>query len=140
MPYMRKGNIDQELENQKGYKQFEYINEEQPHIYALADLIVSRAGSTVLFELLALKKPNLLIPLSKSASRGDQILNAASFKKQGFSAVLQEEDLDQEALVQAIYDLKASADNYIEAMKKNENENGVEAVMKAIEKIAVDKP
>lgn len=135
-----KGNIDQELENQKGYKQFEYINEEQPHIYALADLIVSRAGSTVLFELLALKKPNLLIPLSKSASRGDQILNAASFKKQGFSAVLQEEDLDQEALVQAIYDLKASADNYIEAMKKNENENGVEAVMKAIEKIAVDKP
>lgn len=129
-----KENINSELENKKGYRQFEYISDEQPHVYALADLVVSRAGSTVLFELLALKKPNLLIPLSKAASRGDQILNAASFKKQGFSMLLEEENLDQEALVQAIYSLKASAGKYIEAMAKNENENGVAAVMKVIEK------
>ncbi len=128
-----KGNILMDLEGKKGYKQFEYISEEQSHIYALADLVVSRAGSTVLFELLALKKPNLLIPLSKAASRGDQILNAESFKKQGFSMVLQEENLDEEALVQAIYDLEASAGKYVGAMTKNEYENGVEAVMKVIE-------
>ncbi|MCX8130700.1 MAG: undecaprenyldiphospho-muramoylpentapeptide beta-N-acetylglucosaminyltransferase [Clostridia bacterium] len=77
-----KGNLASNLQNIKGYKQFEYIKEEQPHLYSLADVVISRAGATTLFELIALRKPNLLIPLSKNASRGDQILNAESFRKQ----------------------------------------------------------
>ncbi len=132
-----KGNIRQELENKKGYKQFEYISDEQPHIFALADLVVSRAGATVLFELLTLKKPNLLIPLSKAASRGDQILNAASFEKQGFSLVLQEESLNSAALLKSIIDLHSSAGKFTESMAKNYNDNSIAAVIKILDKASV---
>lgn len=129
-----KGNLKPELEGKPGYRQFEYINEEQPHIYALADLVISRAGATVLFELLALKKPNLLIPLSKAVSRGDQIINAASFEKQGFSMVLQEEKLDGTSLEHAISELRSSGSRYKEAMKANRDDSGVSAVIKVLEK------
>lgn len=127
-----KGNSKPELENKPGYKQFEYVNEEQPHIFAMADLVVSRAGATVLFELLALKKINLLIPLSKAASRGDQILNAASFEKLGYSMVLQEERLDEATLTKAIHELYLSGDRYREAMKECIADIGVKAVMKVL--------
>lgn len=132
-----KGNIRQELENKKGYKQFEYISEEQPHIFALADIVVSRAGATVLFELLALKKPNLLIPLSKAASRGDQILNAASFEKQKFSMVLTEEKMDADSLVNSIYALHSSAGRFIESMNNNQYDSGVAAIIKLLDRAAV---
>ena len=62
-------------------------------MFALADLAISRAGANSICELLALHKPNILIPLSAAASRGDQILNAKCFQKQGFSYVIQEEAL-----------------------------------------------
>jgi len=127
-----RGNIKEELKNKPGYMQFEYVNEEQPHLYAAADLVVSRAGATVLFELLALKKPNLLIPLSKAASRGDQILNAASFEKQGYSRVLSEEKLNGDSLFDAIYYLWRNKDLYTAAMMKNETDTGTSAVMKVI--------
>ncbi len=129
-----KGNVREELNGLKGYRQFEYVNEEQPHLYTLADLVVSRAGATVLHELLALKKPNLLIPLSRAASRGDQIQNAASFEKQGYSKVLQEEGLDRESLVNAIYDLWNDSGRYVAAMKKNATGDGVQSVMAVIRK------
>ncbi len=129
-----KGNINSDLNNKHGYRQFEYINEEQPHIYAMADIVVSRAGATVLFELLALKKPNLLIPLSKAASRGDQILNAASFKKQGYSMVLDEEELDEGSLVTSIYELKEKATSYKATMNHADNDTGVSAVIKVLRK------
>ncbi len=131
-----KGNIRQELENKKGYKQFEYISEEQPHIFALADIVVSRAGATVLFELLTLKKPNLLIPLSKAASRGDQILNAASFEKQGFSMVLQEESLNSSALITSIRDLHSSSNKFVTAMEHNKHDNSIGAIIKILDKAA----
>ena len=83
-----KGNIDESLKDKKGYAQFEYISENLPDLFAAADLVVARAGANSICELLALHKPNILIPLSRNASRGDQILNANSFAKQGFSAVL----------------------------------------------------
>ena len=57
------------------YIQFDYSNN-MPDIYASADIILSRAGSGVINELLALCKPMLLVPLSKKCSRGDQIENA----------------------------------------------------------------
>lgn len=76
------------------YKQFEIISDELPDVFAAADFVISRAGANIIFEILALKKPNLLIPLSKKASRGDQILNARSFEKKGYSVVLTEEEED----------------------------------------------
>ncbi|MCL2527702.1 MAG: undecaprenyldiphospho-muramoylpentapeptide beta-N-acetylglucosaminyltransferase, partial [Defluviitaleaceae bacterium] len=71
--------------NIPGYLEFEYVKEGLEDLYALADIVVSRAGANTLFELLAMKKPNLLIPLPLESSRGDQILNAESFVLQGFS-------------------------------------------------------
>ena len=91
-----KGKVDDSLTSMKGYTQFEYIKDELRDIFALADIVISRAGANAICELLALRKPNLLIPLSANASRGDQILNARSFERQGFSMVLEEEELTKE--------------------------------------------
>ena len=67
-------------------------------IFAVSELVISRAGANSICELLALHKPNILIPLSRNASRGDQILNANSFQKQGFSYVIEEEELTDQTL------------------------------------------
>ncbi|MDG5815832.1 undecaprenyldiphospho-muramoylpentapeptide beta-N-acetylglucosaminyltransferase [Chitinispirillales bacterium ANBcel5] len=102
--------------NVPGYCQFEYVNEELAHLMAAADIVVSRSGATSLFEFLALKKPNLLIPLSTGASRGDQILNAQSFEKQGFSRVLLQEEMTVTTLTENIRDLYRDRRRYVEAM------------------------
>lgn len=127
-----KGNIDPQLKGLKGYKQFEYVNEEQPHIFAMADMVVSRAGATVLFELLELKKPNLLIPLSKRASRGDQILNAQSFEKQGFSQVLQEENLNKNTFVSGILNVYRNRSRYMEAMASSRTGNAADTIVRLL--------
>ena len=80
-----KDKVDVSLKDLKGYVQFEYIQDELKDLFALADIVISRAGANAICELLALHKPNLLIPLSANASRGDQILNARSFERQGYS-------------------------------------------------------
>ena len=77
------------------------------------DLFVSRAGATVIFEILALKKPALLIPLSKRASRGDQILNAKSFERQGYTKTLEEEEIQDTVFTDTIKKLYADRDTYI---------------------------
>jgi UDP-N-acetylglucosamine--N-acetylmuramyl-(pentapeptide) pyrophosphoryl-undecaprenol N-acetylglucosamine transferase len=115
-----------------GYAEFEFLQEGLPHIYALADLIVSRAGANTIFELLALQKPNLLIPLSRKASRGDQIKNAASFEARGFSKVLQEDDMTTESLNAAINALYDERDGYIKQMAVQALSDGVGAVLACI--------
>ncbi len=131
-----KNGIDSSLNNKNGYKQFDYVNEELPHLMAMSNLIISRAGATTLFELLALKKPNILIPLSKQASRGDQILNALSFEKQGFSKVLPEEDLSPESLLNAINSVYMLRNKYIEAMNTSRINNGIHSVISTIVNLA----
>lgn len=126
-----KGNVDKSI-NIKGYKQFEYLSEELPHVMACADMVISRAGSNSISEFLALKKPALLIPLSAKASRGDQILNAQSFEKQGYSIVLKEEEMTPESLLKSIKELYLAKDSLISAMAKSPASNGVENVMKVI--------
>ncbi|MFN8671899.1 MAG: undecaprenyldiphospho-muramoylpentapeptide beta-N-acetylglucosaminyltransferase [Candidatus Sericytochromatia bacterium] len=111
-----KGLKDDSLINIENYKQFEFVGKELADLFACTDLFVSRAGSNAIFEFLALKKPNLLIPLSKKASRGDQILNAKSFEKQGFSKVLYEEDLDEDLLYNFINTLYKDKQKYIDKM------------------------
>lgn len=133
-----KGNLEQSLLNTSGYKQLEYVKDELPHIFALADLIISRAGANSIYEILALKKPNLLIPLSKEVSRGDQILNADSFSKQGFSLVMQESDLTAGTLTGSIEKLFSSKSSYIKNMEKSSLKNGVGEVMSVIKKHTKD--
>ncbi len=97
-----KGKTDKDLNNQPGYRQFEYISSQLPDILAAADMVISRAGANALFELMALGKISLLIPLSMRASRGDQIKNAESFSKRGLCSVLQEEDLNPQNLTRLL--------------------------------------
>ncbi|ADL52085.1 undecaprenyldiphospho-muramoylpentapeptide beta-N-acetylglucosaminyltransferase [Clostridium cellulovorans] len=127
-----KGNIDISIKNNCSYKQFEYVKEELKHYMAAADLVISRAGANAIFELLALCKPNILIPLSKASSRGDQILNAESFEKNGYSMVIQEEDLTKQLLLEKVDKLNISKGHYIEAMKKSAQKNGVDNIIKVI--------
>ena len=76
--------MDNMLLTTPGYKQFDYVKSELKDLFAITDLVVSRAGANAICELLALRIPNVLIPLPLAASRGDQLLNAASFESQGF--------------------------------------------------------
>ena len=88
-------------------------------MFALTDIVISLLVQMPLHELLALHKPNLLIPLSANASRGDQILNARSFERQGYSVVLEEEELSKEVLLNAITKLYDQRETYIAAMKSS---------------------
>lgn len=133
-----RGNIDPSIDL-KGYRQFEYVAEELPDIFALADIVISRAGANALFELLTLKKPHILIPLSQQASRGDQILNAKSFAEQGFSLVLEEEQLTAASLTAAVDNLILNKDRYLQAMSASKLTDAVSAVIKVIESTAKDK-
>lgn len=134
-----KGNLDDSLKNTKDYAQFEYVNKELRDIFALADLVISRAGANAICELLALHKPNLLIPLSAAASRGDQILNARSFEQQGFSMVIEEESLSNVVLLNAIQELYQNRSKYMDAMSKSKQMNSVETVVQLIEEAARQK-
>lgn len=129
-----KGNLDTNLSNKLGYYQKEYSESELTHLLALSDVIISRAGSNSICEFLALKKPNLLIPLSKEASRGDQILNANSFEKQGFSKVLYEENLTSEMLLKNIDELVSNKKLYIKNMENTLLNNAIDKIMLEIKK------
>jgi len=111
-----KGNINKDFLDEKGYKQFEFINDGLNDVFAMTDLMISRAGANTISEILALKIPNILIPLSAAASRGDQILNAESYEKQGFSTVLQEESLTSKTLIKAVENVYNNRDGIIETM------------------------
>lgn len=124
-----KGNIDESLNNKKGYKQFEFVREELPHLMKCCDYIISRAGANSIFEFLALKKPTILIPLSRKASRGDQILNAKSFTKEGYSLMIEEEELKDDALYNKILELKKSKNELIANMEKSQSTNASETIV-----------
>lgn len=130
-----KGNLDEHLKGMIGYAQFEYANKELTDMFALSDIAISRAGANSICELLALHKPNILIPLSAAASRGDQILNANSFKKQGFSFVLEEEDVTDESLLNAVKDVYKEKDKYIDAMTKSGQMDSIGTIMDLIQNI-----
>ncbi len=127
-----KDHLEESLQGKAGYKQFEYVSDGLNDLFAAADLIVSRAGSNSISEFLALQKPHLLIPLSARASRGDQILNAASFAKQGFARVLDEDEMTAESMKKEIFALYENRESYIDAMKKSHAGSGVAAVMTQI--------
>lgn len=134
-----KGKLDTSLSNLEGYVQFEYIQDELRHLFALSDIVISRAGANAICELLALQKPNILIPLSASASRGDQILNARSFKRQGFSKVLEEETLTNELLLKSIRELYENRRQYVTAMQRSAQQSPIETIIQLIESASGNK-
>jgi UDP-N-acetylglucosamine--N-acetylmuramyl-(pentapeptide) pyrophosphoryl-undecaprenol N-acetylglucosamine transferase len=131
-----KGKLDSSLSNRQGYIQFEYIKDELKDLFAMSDLVISRAGANAICEILALKLPNILIPLSARASRGDQILNAESFKKQGFSEVLEEDTLTAPILIETIDKVYHNRDTYRNAMEKSSSQDSIEIIIDLINQAA----
>ena len=127
-----KNNLDSSLNGLKGYVQYEYVKQELSDLLAAADLVISRAGANAICELLALRKPNLLIPLPQASSRGDQILNAESFEKQGYSYLIREEQLSVPGLLDAIKSILASKQTYINAMNRSELNNSIDTIIQLI--------
>lgn len=130
-----KGNLDLEISNNR-YHQLEYAQEELPDLLAAADFVISRAGANSIFELVALAKPNILVPLSRQASRGDQILNAQSFARQGFSLVIQEEDLTIGQLLKELTFLSTNRTKFVDAMQASQIGDGTQNVLKVIREAA----
>ena len=128
-----KDKVDNLLLNTSGYKQFEYVKAELKDLFAMADLVVSRAGANAICELLALKKPNILIPLPASSSRGDQLLNAKSFESQGFSIVINEDDLTTEMLVDKVHELYFSRQTFRRAMSESGQMDPIRTIMALIQ-------
>ena len=131
-----KGNLDESLTSKEGYAQFEYVSDNLPDLFAAADLMIARAGANSICEILALRKPNILIPLGRNASRGDQILNANSFAKQGFSVVLEEENVTSESLKTTITDVMTNRQTYIYAMEASGQMDAIATIMSLIEEAA----
>ena len=132
-----KGNLDFEYDNIDGYRQFEFISDELPDLFAASDIVISRAGANSICELLALRKPNILIPLSKNASRGDQILNARSFERQGFSMVLEEESVTAASLVAAVNDVFSNRDAYVRKMEKSPMGDSIAVIIELISEVSL---
>lgn len=131
-----KGKMDESLVGTKGYVQYEYIKKELPDLFALADIVISRAGANAICEICALRKPNLLIPLSAKASRGDQILNARSFERQGYSMVLEEEEITEKTLLNSIRELYANRQSYTDAMANSGHMDSIQCILDIIEDCA----
>jgi UDP-N-acetylglucosamine--N-acetylmuramyl-(pentapeptide) pyrophosphoryl-undecaprenol N-acetylglucosamine transferase len=127
-----KGNLDERLNDTAGYVQYEYIKAELSDLFAAADLVISRAGANAICELLAIRKPNILIPLPAASSRGDQILNAESFERQGYSLVLKEEDVSISSLLQAIQTVMEAKHDYVNAMNQSKLNNSIETIVNLI--------
>ena len=127
-----KNKTDAAYDGREGYVQYEYIKKELSAMLAFADLVVSRAGANAICELQALAKPNVLIPLSEQASRGDQILNAESFRKQGFSYVLPEEELTHDSLLEAIREVYEKRAEYKHATESSQMTNSIDTIIQLI--------
>ncbi|MGN0413301.1 MAG: undecaprenyldiphospho-muramoylpentapeptide beta-N-acetylglucosaminyltransferase [Lachnospiraceae bacterium] len=128
-----KDKMDNLLLNTPGYKQFEYLKNELKDVFAMADIVISRAGANAICEILALKKPNILIPLPANQSRGDQLLNAGSFESQGYSIVLNEDDLTPSLLTEKVHELYFTRQSYIDSMSSSPQGNAIETIMNLIE-------
>ena len=118
-----KDKMDNLLLTKEGYKQFEYVTDGLADIFAMADVVVSRAGANAIFELLTLRKPNILIPLP--GGRGDQILNAESFAQQGYSVVIDQDDLSTSYLANKVNDLYANREGFIKTMSASEQKDAI---------------
>ena len=129
-----KGHAEAALDDVEGYRQFEYVKEELKNIFAAADLLVSRAGANAICEIVALHKPSLLIPLPTKGSRGDQILNANSFAKQGFCEVLEDEKAN-DFLFEKVKALYENRSKYIESMKASHQTDAIPIIMGLIEEV-----
>ncbi|MDP4180593.1 MAG: undecaprenyldiphospho-muramoylpentapeptide beta-N-acetylglucosaminyltransferase [Bacillota bacterium] len=133
-----KGNIDNSLLGLNGYKQWEFVQKELPHLFSIADIVISRSGTNSVFELLALKKPTLFIPLSTNASRGEQVLNAEYVVNNGFGQMLTEKNLNYDVLLKEIKNLFERKSMYIECLNNTSAPDGTAEIIRLINAFSRD--
>ncbi len=126
-----KGNLDKSL-TYDNYKQFDYVGDEMAHLFSYADYVITRGGANAIFELLLIKKPHIIIPLSLKASRGDQIQNAKEFSEKGYSKVIFEEDLNVSLLIDELSDLAKNSNKYIDKMSSYKGSNTLDMIVNII--------
>ena len=129
------GKVDETV-RAEGYRQYDYIRGEMPDLFALADVVCSRAGANAVFELLALHKPMLLLPLSGASTRGDQELNADYFLKRGYAKVLKADEVGPESVARELLALYAERETYREAMEHAEGVDGTDRILALIREAA----
>lgn len=127
------GKVAASLLNIAGYRQFDYVDQNLEHLYACADIVISRAGANSVYEILALQKPHIFVPLSLKASRGDQIFNARFFAKQGLSKVLDEDTLTSEQLLATIKEILSDYTTIKAKLTDYSVHSGTDAIVKLIE-------
>ena len=130
------GNLDPDLEGRPRYRQFEYLREEFGDALACADVVVSRAGANSLAELIAVRKPAIVVPLPTAASRGDQIDNARVFETRGYGRVLPQEELAPERLVSELQAALEAAPRYVAAMESAEAHDPAHRIAGLLDELA----
>jgi len=130
-----RGKVDESL-RRGGYLQYEFIDAEMADLLALSDIVLSRAGANAVFELLALAKPAVLVPLPLSASRGDQILNAKYCEKKGYAIHVDQDSATSDSLADAINHLYENRLAYSKAMAEDSKLDGTDEVLHEIRKAA----
>ena len=102
-----------------GLYRVDYVTDQYLPMLQKADLVVTRGGANTLFELLAMNKLHLIVPLGKEASRGDQIENAQYFVDKGYAEQLQEDQLTLETFNETIQEMLQQSQVYHQAMEKS---------------------
>jgi UDP-N-acetylglucosamine--N-acetylmuramyl-(pentapeptide) pyrophosphoryl-undecaprenol N-acetylglucosamine transferase len=130
------GRRDETLAGRPGYRQLEYVTDDWGDVLAAAELVISRAGANALFELVALGKPHVLVPLTRRASRGDQIENAEYAERQGWSFVLSEEALTPASLRAAVDTVAGDIEGFKRRLADAGLRDGTQAIVAEIERYA----
>ena len=113
-----KGNFNKGFDCFRDYRQVEFTND-MPYFIGASDVVVSRAGSNTIFELALAGKPMLLIPLSKKASRGDQIQNAKYFRRKGYANMLLQEEMSPQRFVDEVDQTYALRRDYFDELSNS---------------------
>ena len=108
------------VEAESTYKQFEFLHDDMSLAYACADVLLCRSGASTLFEGAALEKPMILIPLGLNQSRGDQILNAQYFTREGLATTIPETQLTPEKFQSELESILTKADSIKAGLAKLE--------------------
>jgi len=130
-----KGKMDETV-TMPGYRAFEFVGDELPDLLAMADIVVSRAGSNSIMELLTLHKPMLLIPHAHGGSLKGQVENAQYFHQRGYASVLLEQDLNEQAFLEATMALYLNRRTYTKSMRMHQDGEGANQVMACIQEIS----
>jgi UDP-N-acetylglucosamine--N-acetylmuramyl-(pentapeptide) pyrophosphoryl-undecaprenol N-acetylglucosamine transferase len=130
------GNLVPELEERDHYRQYEYLGAEFGDAFACADVVLSRAGANSLAELIALRKPAIVVPLPTAASRGDQIDNARLFVEKGYGLAMVQAELTPQSLLAAVEQALDGSDAFVRAMDEAESHDPAVRIVDLLDELA----